>query len=76
VPDTLEIVHCPAPENKGEAVMFPGINLLTEPARMYRPLLNLREDKIEMIGIMEQVWLHVTVNKKESHELTGKGCKF
>lgn len=56
--------------------MFPGINLLTEPARMYRPLLNLREDKIEMIGIMEQVWLHVTVNQKESHELTGKGCKF
>lgn len=53
--------------------MFPGMNLLTEPARMYRPLLNLREDKIEMIGIMEQVWLHVTVNQKESHELTGIG---
>ena len=70
IPPSLEIVHCPKPLNEDEAVMNPSIHLLTEPARMMRPLINVNFNKIELIGVMEQVWLYVAVNEKEAHELT------
>ena len=60
----LEIVHCPKALNENEAVMFPGFILSCEPAKMMRPLMNLKHNAVEMIGCMEQVWLHVTVDKE------------
>ena len=70
VPNTLEIVHCPRALSENEAVMSPGIYLLTEPARMMRPVLNLTHNTVEMVGVMEQVWLHICVTAAEAHELT------
>jgi len=52
VPNTLEIVHCPKPLDLSEAVTNPGIYLFTDPARFMRPVWNLIENKIEMIGCM------------------------
>lgn len=70
VPDTVEIVHCPLGLDETEAVMSPAFHLLTEPARMMRPVLNLINKNIELVGCMEQVWLHICISEKEKHELT------
>ena len=70
VPETLEIVHCPKPLDEKEAVSNPGIYLYTSPARFMRPVWNLIENKIEIIGCMEQVWLNICVTGDERNELT------
>lgn len=37
------------------AGQYPGLFLFTEPARMIRPVTNLRVNKIEYVGSFEQV---------------------
>ena len=63
IPNTLEIVHAPKPENRDEAVLNPGIYLFTDPARFMRPVWNLVENKIEIIGCMGMTGLFISKYK-------------
>ena len=51
VPPTLEIGLVPV-LTRGQ---YPGLFLMTSPARMVRPVLNLSTNTTEMIGSFEQV---------------------
>lgn len=51
IPATMEIGLVP-PLKKGQ---YPGLFLMTSPARMVRPVLNLATNTQEMIGSFEQV---------------------
>ena len=51
VPSTLEVGLVPA-LTKGQ---YPGLFLMSSPARMVRPVRNLATNTTEMIGSFEQV---------------------
>ncbi|KAJ3427160.1 DNA-directed RNA polymerase i subunit rpa2 [Anaeramoeba flamelloides] len=61
VPNNLEIVSIP--RTLGD--IFPGLFLFTNHSRMIRPVLNLRFNKVEFIGTMEQMYLSVAAKRKE-----------
>ena len=44
---------------------YPGLFLFTEPARMIRPVTNLRVNKTEYVGSFEQVLLNAIVRPKK-----------
>lgn len=57
VPETLEIALV-LPSVRGQ---YPGLYLFSQPARMIRPVRNLRADKVELIGTFEQVYMDIAV---------------
>ena len=72
IPKNIEIVYRPLPsgtdKNDHVRVPFPGVFLLTEPARLIRPVYNLRTESVEMIGSLEQIWLKINLQKADSIE--------
>lgn len=63
MPNTMEIVLVP----KKKGGQFPGLFLFVGAARMMRPVLNLKFNKIEMIGTFEQIFLEIAIAKDEVH---------
>lgn len=47
---------------------YPGLFLFVGPARMMRPILNLRAKKIEYIGTFEQVYMEIAISSDEAYE--------
>jgi DNA-directed RNA polymerase I subunit RPA2 len=58
VPSTLEIGFVPKTD---KATQYPGIYLFSTPARMMRPVYNLRTQTLELIGTFEQVYLDICI---------------
>ncbi|CAK8677674.1 unnamed protein product [Clavelina lepadiformis] len=67
IPATLEICLI---EYTGKATQYPGLYLLTEAARMVRPVMNLSTGTVEMIGTFEQVYMNICIIPEEAHHLT------
>ncbi|XP_060523346.1 DNA-directed RNA polymerase I subunit RPA2 isoform X2 [Cylas formicarius] len=65
VPDSLEIVLIPMKDTKAQ---YPGIFLFTGPARMMRPVLNLKVNEVELIGTFEQVYLNICITLEEAYK--------
>lgn len=63
IPDTMEIVLVP----KKAGGQYPGLFLFIGSARMMRPVWNLSQKKIEMIGTFEQVYLDIAIKKEECY---------
>lgn len=63
IPDTMEIVLVP----KKTGGQYPGLFLFIGSARMMRPVWNLSQQKIEMIGTFEQVYLDIAIKKEECY---------
>lgn len=57
IPKYTEIVLVP----KSPKGQFPGIYLYTSLARMMRPVINLRANKVEYIGTMEQLYMDICI---------------
>jgi DNA-directed RNA polymerase I subunit RPA2 len=68
VEPTTEIAWVP-PAEKGTVGAYPGLYLFTKAARMIRPVVNLKNKKIEMIGPLEQVYLEVYLYKRERENI-------
>ena len=64
VPSTLEIGLVPVLTGG----QYPGLFLMSGPARMVRPVLNLSTNTTEMIGSFEQVY-----NWLQYHTCVGRG---
>ncbi|XP_054157699.1 DNA-directed RNA polymerase I subunit RPA2-like [Oppia nitens] len=62
VPPTLEIGFVPKSD---KATQYPGIYLFSTPARMMRPVFNLRTQTLELIGTFEQVYMDICVTASE-----------
>lgn len=62
VPKTMEICLINRTEH---ASQYPGIFIFTTPSRMMRPVKNISSDAIELIGTMEQVYLHVALEEEK-----------
>ena len=77
VPSTLEIGLIKPTE---AATQYPGLYMFSTPARMIRPVLNLRgtdfqneigkKPDLELIGTFEQPYLEIAVVADEKHDLT------
>ncbi|KAH0564449.1 DNA-directed RNA polymerase I subunit RPA2 [Cotesia glomerata] len=68
IPPTTEIIKVP---KKGDyAIQYPGLFIFTGPARMMRPVKNLKVGKRELIGTFEQVYMHISITRSERHEYT------
>lgn len=65
IPSMLEIGFVPKSEG---ASQYPGLFLFSTPSRMMRPVYSLISGEIEMIGTMEQVYLHICVEPSENQE--------
>ncbi|XP_075213052.1 RNA polymerase I subunit Rpl135 isoform X2 [Lycorma delicatula] len=65
VPNTMEIVLLPI---KQTVCQFPGLFLFTGPARLMRPVYNLKVQQIELIGTLEQVYLDISVTPEEAYD--------
>lgn len=65
VPYMLEIVLVPF---KDCTAQYPGLFLFTGPARMMRPVYNLKAGKIEFIGTFEQVYMDICVVPSEIYK--------
>ncbi|CAL8147571.1 unnamed protein product [Orchesella dallaii] len=63
VPKYTEIALVPK-RPKGQ---FPGIYLFTSLARMMRPVINLRANKVEYIGTFEQLYLDICITPSEAY---------
>ncbi|CAI8014211.1 Probable DNA-directed RNA polymerase I subunit RPA2 [Geodia barretti] len=62
VPSTLEIGLVPVLTGG----QYPGLFLMSGPARMVRPVLNLSTNTTEMIGSFEQVYMDIAVVPEEA----------
>ncbi|GFU14119.1 DNA-directed RNA polymerase I subunit RPA2 [Nephila pilipes] len=62
VPDHMEI--CFIPKTK-HASQYPGIFIFTTISRMIRPVRNLTTNTTELIGTMEQVYLHIALKPED-----------
>lgn len=47
------------------AAQYPGVYIFTSPGRLIRPVTNLKHDKIELIGALEQSYLQIAVTQKD-----------
>lgn len=63
LPSEMEIVLVP----KKSMGQFPGLFLFYGAARMMRPVLNLKYNRIEKIGTFEQVYLEIAITKEEMY---------
>ncbi|KAH8393916.1 hypothetical protein KR215_006958 [Drosophila sulfurigaster] len=61
VPQMMEIGYIPFKKNG----QFPGLYLFTGPARMMRPVWNIKWKKVEYIGTLEQVYMEIAIDEKE-----------
>lgn len=68
VPADLEI--CYIPVGKPGSGPFPGIFLQGVAARMVRPTINLRHNRVELVGPMEQVYLEIACQEADIREGT------
>lgn len=50
---------------------YPGLFLFAGPARLVRPVVNLAHDKLEWIGLLEQVYLAVAVEQADIDRSAG-----
>jgi DNA-directed RNA polymerase I subunit RPA2 len=64
IPATTEIALV-VPSFGGQ---FPGLYLFTQPARMIRPVRNLRVNEIEWIGTFEQVYMDIGIKADDYKE--------
>ncbi|KAI1300207.1 DNA-directed RNA polymerase I subunit RPA2 [Halotydeus destructor] len=64
---TLEIGFVP---KTTRATQYPGLFLFSNPARMVRPVYNLKAQCLELIGTFEQPYLEVCVAQEEAHPKT------
>ncbi|GIY37975.1 DNA-directed RNA polymerase I subunit RPA2 [Caerostris darwini] len=62
VPAHMEICFFP---KTNYASQYPGIFIFTNLARMVRPVKNICTKEIELIGTMEQVFLHIACNEED-----------
>lgn len=53
---------------------YPGLFLFAGPARLVRPVVNLAFEKLEWIGILEQVYLAVAVEQADIDRSSGVLC--
>jgi DNA-directed RNA polymerase I subunit RPA2 len=66
-----EICHIPQVDRAGGAGsdfqggQYPAIFIFTSPNRLMRRVVNLRKKQIELIGVFEQMYLHVAVSPDE-----------
>ncbi|XP_039252285.2 DNA-directed RNA polymerase I subunit RPA2-like [Styela clava] len=67
IPNTLEICLI---ERTEKISQFPALFLLTDVARMVRPVLNLETGNVEMIGSFEQPYMDICIIPEEAHEHT------
>lgn len=67
VPSSLEIGFIPKTSN---ATQYAGLFLFSTPARMMRPVRNLKSKAVEMIGTFEQPYMEICVVHGEAHERT------
>lgn len=63
LPEEMEIVLVP----KKSLGQYPGLFLFYGSARMMRPVLNLKFNRIEKIGTFEQVYLEIAITKEEMY---------
>ncbi|KAH8361017.1 hypothetical protein KR093_011761 [Drosophila rubida] len=61
VPQMMEIGYIPFKKNG----QFPGLYLSTGPARMMRPVWNIKWKKVEYIGTLEQLYMEIAIDEKE-----------
>lgn len=47
---------------------FSGLFLFVGAARMMRPVINLKANKVEYIGSFEQVYMNICINPEEAYE--------
>ncbi|PAV66793.1 hypothetical protein WR25_10517 [Diploscapter pachys] len=52
-------------DKKNIVTQHPGIYILTDPARMIRPVRNLLTDSVEFVGTFEQVYLSIIIDPEE-----------
>ncbi|CAG0884695.1 unnamed protein product [Darwinula stevensoni] len=67
----LEIGYVPnlgKPEAGSRGGQWPGIFLFAGPSRLMRPIFNIYARSVEMIGVLEQVYLHIAVTSDEVRE--------
>lgn len=62
IPATLEIGYVAKTD---KPTQYPGIYLFSTPARMIRPVFNLRTQTLELIGTFEQVYMDICVTASE-----------
>ncbi|CAH1788832.1 unnamed protein product [Owenia fusiformis] len=62
VPASLEI--CIVPKTK-HASQYPGVYLFSSPARFLRPVQNISQGKLELIGSFEQAYLNIALCESE-----------
>nr|CAB3265012.1 DNA-directed RNA polymerase I subunit RPA2-like [Phallusia mammillata] len=67
VPENLEVCLL---EYTGKATQYPGLYLLSQEARMVRPVVNLTTGTVEMIGTFEQVYMDICIIPEEAHDQT------
>nr|XP_002131003.1 DNA-directed RNA polymerase I subunit RPA2-like [Ciona intestinalis]XP_018667297.1 DNA-directed RNA polymerase I subunit RPA2-like [Ciona intestinalis] len=67
VPITLEICLI---EYTGKPTQYPGLYLMSQEARMVRPVMNLITGTVEMIGSFEQVYMNICIIPEEAHKMT------
>ncbi|XP_002014590.2 DNA-directed RNA polymerase I subunit RPA2 [Drosophila persimilis] len=63
VPQMMEIGFIPFKKNG----QFPGLYLSTGPARMMRPVWNIKWKQVEYIGTLEQLYMEIAIDPKEMY---------
>ncbi|CAD6184400.1 unnamed protein product [Caenorhabditis auriculariae] len=83
VPYTSEIALVrQSSDPKNVQTQYPGIYILTDPGRFFRPVRNLAVDSVEQIGTFEQVYLSVVIDPEEAepgvttHQELHPSCLF
>lgn len=63
IPANLEIGFIPKTD---KPTQYPGLYLFSTPARMMRPVFNLKTQTLEIIGTFEQVYLNICISSHEA----------
>ena len=67
----MEIVHVGA-----ETRQYPGVYLFSTPGRLTRPVINLKCNKQEFIGSMEQIYLEIACVPEDLNQKTTTHCEY
>ncbi|KJH48262.1 DNA-directed RNA polymerase, beta subunit [Dictyocaulus viviparus] len=83
VPCLAEIVLIHrSPDISNIQTQYPGLYILSDPARLIRPVRNLISDSVEFIGTFEQIYLSVVIDSLEAepgvtiHQELHPSCLF
>ncbi|WKX89302.1 hypothetical protein Q1695_008726 [Nippostrongylus brasiliensis] len=77
----IALIH-QSTDMKNIQTQYPGLYILSDPARMIRPVRNLLTDAVEFIGTFEQVYLSVVIDPSEAepgvtmHQELHPSCLF